>query len=47
MKKTCKTCKYYPNNCGYYSKEYRDKNPTAGFITIDCEHNCQDYEKGN
>lgn len=45
MIKTCKTCKFYPKNCGYHDKNYRAKNPTASFVKIDCQHNCQDYER--
>ena len=45
MKKTCRTCKFYSDDCGYWNKEHRDKNPTAGYVNVDCEHNCQDYER--
>ena len=45
MKKTCRTCKFYRDDCGYWNKEHREKNPNAGYISVDCEHNCQDYER--
>ena len=40
--KRCVDCKYYPNDCGYWDKEYR-KNKNLSFIKKDTYHNCQNF----
>ena len=41
--KRCVDCKFYPTNCGYWGKDFREKNPNLGFIKKDTNHNCQDF----
>ena len=45
MKKQCKSCEYYPNDCGYWDKDYRNKreNKGASFLSATHVHNCLDY----
>jgi len=40
----CRDCKYYPNDCGYWDKDYRKKSKTATFLSEDTPHNCKDFE---
>ena len=47
----CENCKFYPDNCGYWNREYRLKKlkvdtQNATFLKADIEHNCPDYKKG-
>ena len=39
--KRCIDCKYYLNDCGYWDKDFRKKNPSC--IKKDTNHNCQDF----
>lgn len=41
--KRCIDCKYYPNNCGYWDRDRRDKN--AGYVHETTQHNCPDFSK--
>jgi len=38
--KRCMDCKYYPNDCGYWEKDFRKKN---NGVKKDTEHNCPDF----
>ena len=45
MKKQCKACEWYPNDCGYWDEKFRRKkeNRGASFISNDHVHDCVDY----
>ena len=45
MKKACKWCEYYPNECGYWDPKERNKpkNKGASWVKADHIHNCQDF----
>jgi len=44
MKKQCKSCVYYPDDCGYWDMKQRKKE-NAGYVTNTTEHNCPDFKK--
>jgi hypothetical protein len=47
--KTCRTCAYYPNNCGYWLTELKPSRPGGSppsRVSPDTRHNCQDFRPG-
>lgn len=43
--KMCISCIYFPDNCGYWNKEYRKKHEKDSFLPINAKHNCSDYKE--
>ena len=41
--KRCIDCRYYPDDCGYWDKEFRKNNKQLGFLKKNTIHNCQDF----
>jgi len=41
----CQNCRFYPDDCGYWDKSYRDSHPQASFLAVYARHGCQDYER--
>lgn len=44
-KRQCKNCRFYPDDCGYWDKKYRDKHKNASFLNANSIHNCRDYSE--
>lgn len=44
---TCRKCRLYPSNCGYWELNgKRDKGGNTITLNPDMKHNCPDFERG-
>ena len=41
----CMNCEYYPDNCEYWNKKRRAKNPNTLYVEKNIMHNCPDFIK--